>query len=739
MRFDPLLSTFAGGEIHPLLMGRIDLDWYSHACQQMRNFVALTEGAATRRPPTRFVREVADSSHLAIVRKFEFSLGQAYVIELGNLTARFYVDKGIIVDGSGNPIQTATPWKDTDLAKLKFTQSADVLFTFHPNYPTQQLERLSQTSWQIVPLAFTDGPYLEINTTTTTLTPSAKSGAITIQASAAAGINNGAGFGSGDVGRFVRLGYVPPDWAATTAYGVGAVIKNGANGVYICRQAGTSGGSPGPTGTSIGIGDGTCVWDYVNAGGVYFGNATITAANSPTSVNATVNVVFAGTAATVFWALGLYSTGTGFPACGDIWQQRMFMAGAAVDPDRIDASVTADYGNFTPGDTDDDPLAYTLGLDTVDAIHWISNKRTAFVGTEGSVQKMFGTQGYDSPVTPSAVDVVEQVKRGAYDIQPVRIVNGLVYLHALGRKFLELYYDFTLDLDTATELTARARHMTQGGIADFTYQQEPYSIMWCARASDGALVGCTYYREQQVIAWHQHVVGGNGFVESVCCIPGEPPNPDQLWMVVRRTINGVTKRYVEVMDDFNGIDAYTSAGGTPDNELFFGDCYSVYSGDPATIISGLSYLEGMQVVVMADGAYVSGLTVQGGEITLPAAASTVYVGLDYSQTSALMPMPIETGAQGGTPKGQRKRIDKLTIGLLRSGNFYAGADTSSLDLQPIRTPEEAMDTPAPLVTGPYELPFNGDYQIEASVLIQPHGAEPLTVLWMVPREVTNEG
>lgn len=734
----PLISTFGGGEVSPLLVGRSDLQWYPNACQRLRNMVALTEGAATRRPPTRFVSEVANSANPTIVRRFEFNDLQPYVVELGNTVARLYANKGIVVDGSNNPIVVTTPYASAQLAALKFVQSADVLFIFHPAIAPQQLERQSATSWSMVAMEFEDGPYLEINTSSTTLSPAAASGSnIAITASAPAGINNGAGFGSGDVGRFVRLGYLAAAWAAATAYSPGDVVQNAASGVYICRVGGTSApaGSTGPTGTNLGVGDGSVLWDYVNAGGVYYGYAQITSINNATSVQANILVTLAGSGATAYWRLGLYSPGTGYPACGALWQQRMLMAGCPNNPDRIDGSVTADYPNFTPGDTDDDPVSYTLGLDTVDPIYWLGTKRVLFAGTLGSVQKAFGTNGYDSAVTPSAIDVVEQVKRGAANLAPVRVVNGLVYLHRMGRKFLELYYDFTLDIDTATELTARARHMTGSGIVDFDYQQEPYSTLWAARG-DGQVAAVTYYREQQFIAWHLHQLGGGGIVESLCCIPGPPAAPgvvggDQVWMVVRRTINGQTKRYIEVLDDFNAVD---DSAQVADANLFFGDCYSVYSGSPATIISGLGFLEGMPVVVLGDGQAYTGLTVTGGQITLPQAHSTVYVGLDYSNISYLEPMPIEPSLMDGSPKGAMKRVDRLTVGLYRSGPFTCGdgCGAPSSEDPRIKSTTDVTAVPA-LKTGPYQFAFNGTQDLVANIVFQPVGPLPLTVLWMSPR------
>ena len=372
------------------------------------------------------------------------------------------------------------------------------------------------------------------------------------------------------------------------------------------------------------------------------------------------------------------------------------------------------------------------------------NKRTMFVGTLGSVQKIFGVQGYDSAVTPAALDVVEQAQRGSADLAPVRIVNGLVYQQRQQRKLLELYYDFMLDLDTATELTARARHLTIGGILDMDYQQEPLSLLWCARV-DGVLLACSYYREQQFIAWSAHQLGGGGAVESLCCIPGPAPGADQLWLIVRRTIDGATVRYVEVLDDFNALDIpdplYTTSSGyiVPDAGLRYLDCYANYEGAPATNISGLGYLEGASVAAMSAGIPIMGLVVAGGAITVPP-TSDITVGFDYAPASRLAPMPIEAGAREGTSKGQMKRIDHLRAGLFRSGSFYYGDGKGKWDLLAMRRAQDAMDQPVPLFTGPRDLgAFPGDYEREVEVHMMPNGPLPHTVLWLTPRLNTMEG
>ena len=812
---DVLLSTFGSGEISPLLVGRVDMTWYPNACQRMRNFLALTEGVATRRPPTRFVAEIKDSTKVAAIRRFQFSSAgyNAYEMEFGDGTIRFFQNKGAVVNpqnvvgaadngtglirlqisdtsglytgnvmtvsGVGGTVEANGTWTITlidsthvdlqgsafanayttggttstivevpapyaaaDVALLMFVRSADVIFIFHSSYTPQMLTRAGHTRWTIADVPFVDGPYLEVNTENNTLTPSATTGAITVTALNTNGINvvpggTYKGFLTTDVGRMLRIGHVPNDWTASHAYAVGDVVKNGANGVYICRVAGTSAASGGPTGTTLTIGDHQVVWDYVNAGGIYYGYVLITGYTDNQHVSATVLQTLVSTSATKYFRLGLYCDTLGYPACGDLWQQRLEMAGAPGAPDRIDASRVADYTNMAPGDADDDPIADTLGLAGTDAIRWLDHKRTSFAGSSGSAIKVYGGQGYDSPVTPSSIQTVEQTDRGAAQIAPVRVVNGLIYVHRQLRKLLELYYDFTLDVDTATELTARCRHLTIGGLAELTYQAEPFSILWAPR-SDGKLFALGYYREQQFLAASMHTLGGGGVVESVSTMPGT--YADELWMIVRRTINGVTRRYVEVMDDFAAVEDAAEAQSVPDSELFFGDCYAVYDGAPASVISGLDYLEGLAVVVNADGVTITGLTVQSGEITLPTAAAKVYVGLDYSDTSELKPMPIEAGAQMGSPKAQMKRIGRLSLGLYRSGRFYVGDGIAAPELQSVREVADNMDDPVPLKTEVYEVPdFPGDMAREVNISVQPYACEPLTIRWLAARLNTEEG
>ena len=191
------LNSFVSGEFSAKLDGRIDFGKYNTSCKTLENFLVHPQGAATRRVGTQFIAEVKDSSKKTRLIPFEFSTTQTYVLEFGNQYMRVYKDKGQVLSG-GSPFEISTPYLEAELFELKFAQSADVLFICHPNHAVRKLSRTGHTSWTLTEVEFTNGPYLAINTTATTLTPSVTTGNGTLTASASL-------FANTDVGRLVSL------------------------------------------------------------------------------------------------------------------------------------------------------------------------------------------------------------------------------------------------------------------------------------------------------------------------------------------------------------------------------------------------------------------------------------------------------------------------------------------------------------------------------------------------------
>ena len=196
--FKYIQSVFNRGELSPRIIGRVDLDAYYNATKYSNNMIPFPQGAATKRPGTYFVSTVKNSANTTILIPFKFSTVQNYIIEVGNQYMRFYRNRGVVESSPGVAYELVVPWTTADLRDLKFVQSFDRLYVFHKNYQTRVITRTSDTNWTIDALVFNDLPFLPVNATTTTLTPSAATGSITVTASAAT-------FTAGDVGRQLRI------------------------------------------------------------------------------------------------------------------------------------------------------------------------------------------------------------------------------------------------------------------------------------------------------------------------------------------------------------------------------------------------------------------------------------------------------------------------------------------------------------------------------------------------------
>ncbi|KKK79222.1 hypothetical protein LCGC14_2835680, partial [marine sediment metagenome] len=146
-------------------------------------------------------------------------------------------------------------------------------------------------------------------------------------------------------------------------------------------------------------------------------------------------------------------------------------------------------------------------------------------------------------------------------------------------------------------MTRLAQHITRGGIVEMDFQQEPDSLVWAVR-SDGQLLSMTFRREEDVVGWTRHIIGGSfstgdAVVESVAVIPGEngagqtqsSENRDEVWVTVKRTINGSTVRYVEVFErDYET--------GDDEEDSYYADSIITYDGVATSTITGLDHLEG---------------------------------------------------------------------------------------------------------------------------------------------------
>ena len=665
------LTSFVSGEFSPKMDGRTDFDKYSSGAKTLENFLVHPQGAATRRVGTQFIAEVKSSAAKTRLIPFEFSTTQTYILEFGNNYIRFFKDKGQILD-SGSAYEISTPYLTAELFEIKFAQSADVMYITHPNHEVMKLSRTGHTSWTLAEVAFTDGPYLATNSTTTTLTPqqAATGTGKTITASAVTGINGGAGFQTTDVGRIISFNS---------------------------------------------------------------GKAKITARTNTTVVVATITTAFTNTNATAAFNLGAFSNTTGHPSCVSFFEQRLVFAGTKDEPQTIFFSAAGDYENMTTGTNAGDAMVYTIAANQVNAIRYMKAVRTLVVGTTGG-EYTVSADGTDASITPTNITIKRQSSYGSANVDAIPAGNAILFLQKARRKIRELQYNFDSDGYQAPDLTILNDSATNSGINEMVYQQEPGSIIWCVR-DDGVLAALTYQRSENVIAWSRHIFGGvfgsgDAVCESAATISGDLTE-DEVWVIIKRTVNGATKRYVECFSDFDFDE-------TDPTDFKFLDSHLSYSGSSTTTLSGLSHLEGQAVSILADGSVHANKTVSSGAITLDRAVTKACVGLSYD--SILQTMRIEGGAAEGTSQGKTKRISKVVLRLFETVGVKVGPSLSNLELVPFRTTSSNLSAPVDtLLAGDKEIEFRDDYNSDGFIIIKQDQPLPCSVLAIYPTLVTSDG
>ena len=413
--------------------------------------------------------------------------------------------------------------------------------------------------------------------------------------------------------------------------------------------------------------------------------------------------------------------GTGnYPKCVSFFEQRLVFAGTNNNPQSLWFSKSGDYENFTTGTADADAMIYTIASNQVNAIESIKSTRTLIVMTTGG-EFTVSSGAADSPVTPTNLNIRKQSNYGSAGVDGLSIGNTTVFLQRAKRKVRELAYNFDADGYLAPDLTILSEHITASGIIQMDYQQEPFSVVWCVR-EDGKLVGMTYNRLQDVVAWHSHEFGGtNPKCKSVAVIDIDT-SEDQVYVIVERTINGATKKYVEYLTPYDFNSSLTTFN--------YVDSGLGYSGSSTTTLSGLSHLEGETVKVILEGATHPDRVVSGGQISLDRSTTNAKVGLGY--TSTLQTMRLDEGT-GSTDQTKTKRVYDVTVRFFETVGAKVGPDETNLEEIPFRDSSASMTAPVPLFTGDKETEFPSDYGTDGFVLVKQDQALPMTILAIYAR------
>ncbi|MDN3720116.1 hypothetical protein QW131_15265 [Roseibium salinum] len=362
------------------------------------------------------------------------------------------------------------------------------------------------------------------------------------------------------------------------------------------------------------------------------------------------------TKAQSIWRLGAWSDTTGWPETIGWHKSRLAFAGTLHEPQKIWESRTEDFTNFAVSHVLQASDAVTAGIlsGQVNRIQWLVDDNDLIVGTTRAVRAV-GKATDQDPYGPENVDQRPETNFGANSVKPIKVGSVLLYFGSYGTDMREMAYDLAADGRQSQSVSEVQSHLFRQGISGACYQQYPDSIIWqWDRTGQG--IGFTYERQQQVYGMQRHDFGGE--VECMADLSGALS--DEVWMIVKRTIDGQTKRYIEIMQR-------PFAGGAIEDAWHL-DCATRYEGAPANMLSGLDYLEGEEVVLYADGTDYPAV-VTGGEVSLPngQTASRILVGLDVKARAKNAALSSECpGRFGHGPEDARRQVLHR-----RSGNRHA--------------------------------------------------------------------
>ena len=771
-------TNFTAGELSPRLDGRTDLSKYYNGAKTMENMVIHPHGGATRRPGTKFIHEVKTSSAQTRLIPFEFSTTQTYILELGNLYMRFYKDGGIITEsnktitaitkanpavvtssshgysngdyviissvagmnqvngrtfkvankttntfelqdvdanninssdyqtytsgGVANKIYEITsPYATADIPTVKFAQSADTMYLVHPSYAIRTLTRTGHTSWSFATPSLSGSVSPNLNTASDKY-PSCVS--FFEQRLVFAGSNDnpqtvwfskGADYtnfttGSNDTDAMVYTIASNKVNAIRYLSAQRSLIVGTLGGEFVVSASGTT--SP-ITPTNVQIQRQTN-YGAANVDAIQVANVTLFLQRAKRKIREL----------TYNYNVDSYVAPDMTLLAEHITENLITEMAYQQEPDSVVWMVRGD--------------GYLLGMTyarTEEVVGWHRHKLGGVFGEATITVSDYGNIATGTTITITKSD-------GTSVTFTSEAAGGTSPSSSTGWRPNE-----------SNDTTADNIYTAINAHADFTVANPSAAVVTIKETSKTGTSPITITTSDTTRLATANE--GIAVVESVASIPTDS-DEDQLYLIVKRTIDGTTRRYVEFLQPFDY--------GSDQADAFYVDSGLTYDGTSTTAITGLEHLENESVTILADGAthpvksVSSGPVMTGGSLTLDRAATKAQIGLPYNST--LQTMRIEgRGSDEGTSQSRTKRINEVTLRLYKSVGVTVGSKLTNMERISFRSSADSMDTAVPAFTGDKQVEFRGDFETDGYIYVQQTQPLPLTVLSIYPRVMTNDG
>lgn len=541
----------------------------------------------------------------------------------------------VLVESEG-AMTLPTPWAAEDLANIRYDQSGDVLFVACYGKAQQRIERRGPKSWSVVLYRSPDGPFKALPSSGANLSCNAFTGNGTLT-------SDRPFFQTGQLGCLFRMfisgqayktrlgaenAFTPP----VRVSGVGATARNfaftvaGSYGGTLTWQRSFDGpnsgfvdvanGANGQTGTVFNSAtgdtnanpnlDNIVCWERVGfkagnyASGVaevtsnYYGDGAygivrVTNYVSPTQVDVEILQALSNTTATNYWVEQDWSDHAGYPSSVTFFDGRLFWFGR----DQFWGSVSNNYTSYANQDPqgnslgDAGALNEQFGAGPVDTVCWGLGLMRLLAGREGSVASIRAS-AFDEVLTPTNISSKDCTTHGAARLPAIKVDTSGVMVDQGGRRIYKLIYS-PQKLDyLPTDLTRLNLDIGKPGFVSLDSSRQPDTNHYFVR-TDGHCAVLLDEEDEDIACWWR--IQTAGVIEDVVVMP-DAGIEDLIYFVVRRTIGGVTRRFIERMAHRDSC-----VGGLLNVQA---DCCFSYYGDPISTLQ-VPWLPSSKVVVWADG------------------------------------------------------------------------------------------------------------------------------------------
>lgn len=753
-------TSFAGGELSDSMYGRVDINKYDSGAALLKNFIVQRYGGARNRSGFRHVARTYENKRAFLI-PFTYNEDDTCMIEVTAGHCRFFVDGKPVKDESGNQYTITNNLKDSDLAgtcKLKFTQSADVMFITHPDHAPMTLTRYSNLSWVWETMDISGGPF-EDPLSDVKITSSGLEGSVTLTAS-------GSVFKNAHIGKFLKLThYIESQYAKGVPDAEGTALQvdclpgssvyvesfgfwsghfalerydvNSKSWILVRKQEGNHSQNYNFTekneddsivsyritstefDTTIWSGENSKQTGFVTIqsfGNDYNGIVKITSVTSETEAEAVVVRKLGSIKESSTYAFSPWDNDNGFAAAVGFFEDRLIFAGTKKNPMTFWGSKSGDYYNFGTSvpQLDDDAITATLNGSRMNGIRAMVAFGELILLTAGGEYKV---SGGGKAVTPTNIISQAQEYRGTSFVTPVTVGSRIVYVQQQGNIVRDLAYSYEADKYTGDDLNLLCSHLFDGHkIVGMAYQQVPDSIIWFVR-DDGILLGMTYIKEQDIYAWHRHDMQNSRFI-NVGVVSGTVE--DDLYAVIERG----GEHFIVMLDNNNERATIT--------EKFYVDDGTTVIGNNITHVGGLGWLEGEEVAIVADGHVLERQTVKNGDVKISEnhGYHRVHVGLPIN--AEIKTLPIEFNGQDGSYLSRKKRITSISVLFKNTRGGLFGTNENRLDEIKWRT-NEPWGSPISLYTGKKKVNIPSENWADTKqITIRQDQPLPMTVLALVP-------